>query len=51
MTGLAKHTVVKLLADIGTGGAAYRDQHVKICTFVAFKRRDMMLHRRERGKR
>lgn len=29
MTGVAKHTVLKLLKDLGCAAASYHDQHIR----------------------
>lgn len=59
MTGAAKNTVVKLLADMGTACATFHDFHVRnlkvrrmqadeICALSAARRRTPPLNRRQR---
>jgi len=38
MTGVAKHTVLKLLKDMGCAAAAYHDAHVLVLPLFLFQR-------------
>ncbi len=60
MTGAAKNTVVKLLADIGSACAAYHDRHVRnlrvrrlqsdeIWSFVGAKKKNVSIEKKQEG--